>query len=356
MAYTVHDTPDVVARIEDDLSDIVETVHDADPGLRALVLTGAFARGEGAVRDGQPQNDYDLVALRRPGPTPGNYPSLRAHLEWRLGLHIDLAPVSTWRLRFVQPSIFWYETAQRGQILSGPPDLLERIPVRDPRDIQPQEGLRLLTNRAAGLLFATRTDDPDERRLQACKGLLAALDARLLSMGLFAPTQTDRWHIWDERSGQNGARNVEESEDAWFRWAYQHKVDPAAAPMRDGDEAWLAAAHAIRYAIPIALRHAGYPSLDAYTASDGLIDRAYFLPNLVRHPDWWRMAWNPTGNVRVTTLRMLLSCLGRIESNGSIDDAAGHVRDPLPCADLADLAGDPTGIEQLERLRNATLQ
>src|SRR5688500_4956094 len=54
-AYTTLDTPALVDRIRHDLAEVVAAVRGADPGLRALILTGGFARGEGTVLDGVPQ-------------------------------------------------------------------------------------------------------------------------------------------------------------------------------------------------------------------------------------------------------------------------------------------------------------
>ena len=86
MSYTSRDTPEVTARIDPDLAHVVAQVRKHDPALRALILTGGFARGEGMVRNGEPQNDYDFVAIRRMGKSRVPYPRIRADLEGRLGL------------------------------------------------------------------------------------------------------------------------------------------------------------------------------------------------------------------------------------------------------------------------------
>ncbi|HEX2065583.1 MAG TPA: nucleotidyltransferase domain-containing protein, partial [Candidatus Thermoplasmatota archaeon] len=168
MPYSRHDTPEVVRRIEADLQAVTSSLRKADPHVRALVLTGGFARGEGTVLAGEPQNDYDFVALRGVGPPRVPYEALRHRLEARLGLHVDLAPVPVWRLRWTAPSIFWYETALRGRTLWGE-ELLHKVPTRTPQAIHPGEGLRLLVNRAAGLLLCTEERDAHKVRIQAAK-------------------------------------------------------------------------------------------------------------------------------------------------------------------------------------------
>lgn len=344
MAYTVHDTPEVAARIEADLGRVLAVVRRSDPGLRSLVLTGGFARGEGAMLDGAPQNDYDFVAfrgLRRPA-VP--YAAMAAALEDELGLHIDLAPVASVRIPFLAPSIFWYETGQRGRVLWGE-DLLGRIRTRSPRDLGKGEALRLLVNRAAGLLLVTPDPDEHTQRIQASKGLLAALDAHLLAAGRFAPSQTERWQVLARLRANRGAPAAVVAEAAWFDWAFRFKVDPASAPPRGAAEAWQAARRAILAAVPVALRHAGLADLEAYERRDGPIDRAVYVRRSAKVPGARRWASHPTGRVRVATLKLLEdSADGRVRSQDARHRLAG----------VAHSTDEPLSL--LDTLRRATLQ
>ncbi len=344
MPYTIEDTPAIVDRIEADLATIAATVRDGDPHLRALVLTGAFSRGEGAVLDGQPQNDYDLVALRGVGRADPSYPEMAAELEDELGLHIDLAPVPTWRLRWVDRSIFWYETALRGQTLWGP-ELLDRIPIRSADDLAPTEGLRLLVNRAAGLLLATGQDDPHHHRIQASKALLAAADAHLLPTGNFPPSQTERWRLLRDMHDQGSAPSGLDEQMPWFAWAYSFKVDPKGAGRPAPEEAWQAARQAVLEAVPRVMAHAELPSLDAYQATDGLADHLVYAWKATQLSGATPLAANPTGKVRVATLRLLQAC-----PDGTIrpEVARRHL------GALTDIDGDP--LDALDALRQATLQ
>jgi hypothetical protein len=342
--YTLHDTPGDVARVESDLAAVVQAVRAADPALRSLVLTGGFARGEGAVLAGQPQNDYDFVAVRGRGRLREPYGDVAKRLEATLGLHIDLASVAAWRMRFVSPTIFWYETALRGRVLWGE-DLLARIPVRSPAGLDRAEGLRLLVNRAAGLLLATGSTDAGWRRIQASKALLAALDAHLLAAGAFAPSQRERWARYELLRSQSAEPAALRPLHPWLEWAFRVKVDPGAAPARDGAAAWSAARHAIHDAVPAALRHAGLPSLEAYAILDGWADRAVWWRRSAAVPGARRLATHPTGRVRVATLRLLEDAQdGRIE----LESAWRRL------ADLAERADDP--VRLLDGLRRATLQ
>ncbi|MCA1819368.1 MAG: hypothetical protein LC620_04845, partial [Halobacteriales archaeon] len=264
-----------MTQVEADLAHATATVRAADPGLRSLVLTGAFARGEGAVLHGKAQNDYDLVALRGWRPSRVPYDELRRRLTRELGLHVDLAPVAAWRLPFVAHSIFWYETARKGKVLWGR-DMLRRIPVQAAESIDRREGLRLLVNRSAGLLLATGMREPHAVRIQAAKALLAALDAQLLAAGVFPPSHRERWNALgqlrvDGRAPPNLAGDV-----GWFQWAYNYKVDPAHAEERSSDMAWRAARRAVLDAVPTALGHAGLRSLDDYAHKDGILDHLIY--------------------------------------------------------------------------------
>ncbi|MEA3137785.1 MAG: hypothetical protein QOC71_2066 [Thermoplasmata archaeon] len=348
-AYTVDDNPANLARIEGDLARVLEVVRQGDPGLRSLVLTGGFARGVGAMMGGAPQNDYDFVAfrgLRRPR-VP--YAAMAGHLEDELGLHIDLAPVAAARIPLLASSIFWYETALRGRVLWGE-DLLARIHARSPDDLDPAEGLRLLVNRAAGLLLVTarpidEAGAPHAYRIQASKGLLAALDAHLLALGHFAPSQTERWQAVQALLGTGLLPAELERGFAWSEWAFRFKVDPSNAPPRDAREAWAAARLAILAAVPAALRHAGLPDLDSYARRDRLLDRAVYWHRSAGIPQARRLAAHPTGQVRVATLRLLA---------GSAD---GHVRPEAAQACLEPVARSASEpLRLLDGLRRATLQ
>ncbi len=343
-AYTINDTPNVVERIERDLDHVIETVRNNDPHLRSLILTGGFARGEGTISDGEPQNDYDFAAIRSLGQPDTSYDEMANRLERALGLHIDLAPINAWRLRWVNPTIFWYETARRGRILWGE-NLLDSIPVQDPTDIDPTEGLRLLTNRAAGLLLATRKPNPHTYRIQAAKGLLAALDANLLALGQFPPSQTERWYAWRTLQTEGGTPPPLEPYQESLEWAIRFKLAPDDQPLQNPQSVWTIAAEAILDSIPPALDHANLPSLEAYKRQDGILDHIHYALKAPKVEEATRFTTNPTGTVRVATLRLLKdSRSGKINDN----EAYRHLRG------IATVHNEP--LQTLDALREATLQ
>ena len=267
--YTCADSEAIQARLDHDLVHVVRAVRATDPHLRSLVLTGAFARGEGAVLNGVPQDDYELVAIRSLGTPRSPYARLRPELERALGLHIDLTTVSAWRLPWAPPSIFWYETALRGRTLWGDP-LLGRLGVRDGRRIDPAEGARLLVNRAAGLLRVKDSADPHARRLQAANGLLEVLDSRLLGFGSFPPSRTERWARARQMHREKALPTDLLRLWPWLSWAFAFRLDPGNAPKVDPARAWTAAARAVLRGAPHAARHAGVPSLAPYGRLGGV--------------------------------------------------------------------------------------
>lgn len=341
--YTISDTPSRVRRVESDLGRIQEAVVEADPRLRSLVLTGGFARGEGAMVDDVPQNDYDLIAVRSVGRPRVPYPRLRSRLEAELGIHVDLAPVGGWRLPLARGSIFWYETAMRGRVLWGE-DLLSKIPVRDPSRLDAEEAIRLLCNRAAGLLLVTKQSDPHAYRIQASKGLLSAMDVRLLARGLFAPSQVERRRQYLERM-RNGSDGPMGAWEPWLDWGFSFKVCPESSLHKDPNEAWRAAARAVLSSVPLALEHAGISSLEELAKRDRWADTIVYTARSGRVPGARRLRRHPSAEVRVATLRLLEASL-----DGKVPwSEASRLLSPL-----ASVNGDPLGT--LEGLRRATLQ
>lgn len=344
MPFTALDTPALVERIRHDLAEVVAAVRDADPALRSLVLTGGFARGEGTVLDGVPQNDYDFVAVRGLGRPREPYPAIADRLGRLLGLHVDLAAVPAWRLRRAPASIFWYETALRGRVLWGE-DLLHRIPIRNPADLDPGEGLRLLGNRAAGLLLATEVEDGYAVRLQAAKALLAALDVHLLAAGEFAPSQAERWRRFQALLAAKQAPPALLMSAPLVAWAFRFKTDPAAAGQRDPEDAWRGARRVLLQAVPAALRQAGLEALGPHGRADSLLERLTYLARAGSVPGARRVLLHPSGRVRVATLRLLEATPdGRVRAAAAEECFRG----------IAPAGADP--LATLRALRTATRQ
>lgn len=239
-AFTEKDEPKAREVIERDLALVCETVAKKDPKLRALVLTGGFSRGEGTVRDGRPVNDYDLVAVRGAPGGDAQYRALAHQLSQEVGIEVDVLPVASARLPFVGRKLFWLDAKLGARVIWGDADALRRLPDLRPERIPRMEAARLLGNRAAGLLLALPTSDdpqpPEQCDLQATKAALAAMDATLLSRGLYAPRMRERLRLLDAHPDR-----------ATFARAVEWKLSAAAPPL--GAPWWRATRDALLRAV-----------------------------------------------------------------------------------------------------------
>lgn len=280
-AFTERDTPQTRARVEADLVSIVDGAFANDDHLVAVVLTGGFSRGEGTVREGEPVNDYDLVAVRsRPGGAE-LYADISHALTQRVGIEVDLMPVWRRRLPFVGRKLFWLDLALGGKVISGPADVLDRVRRFPPDRVSRHEVARLLGNRAAGLLRAVpgagEPIDEREKLLQATKAILAAMDARLLHEGRYAAGLRDRLALAGGMADHDA-----------FTTAVEWKL--SGAEKDPGDDWWERARDVLLRAVD---------DTAAASARDGLVEHVFHLLRSRR----WRSS--PSRALRVATWDVL---------------------------------------------------
>lgn len=305
------------ARIRRDLEAITEIARE-DPHLDALLLTGGFSRGEGTVRAGRPVNDYDLVAVRRRPGASAVAPRVEA-LGEGMGLHVDYLEVWRPRLAFVGPKLFWFDLRHGGRVLHGDPRVLESVPAFRAHDLPAEEGLRLLANRAAGLLLAaggpsTLVD------VQAAKALLAAADARLVAVGLYAPTTTGRLERFRDLAG----RDAEAAEAlAWVERAAAFKLDPDADPL-PAVEAWDAARLHLLAALPSVACASRAGSLERWLERGTAAEAAWYA-RASRGRGLRRLVRRPTARARRLAIGLLRD-IDRVDPGVRRDLAAFGVR------------------------------
>lgn len=201
--YTLCGEPEAEARIGRDLSAIAASVKAGlGSQLRALLLVGGYARGEGSVvtRNGAagPFNDYDLVAVvrGRASPLRALLGELGRALAPRLGVHVDVLPFSEGALPHVPATLFWLDVALGGLlVVSGPAAIADRLPHISPRRVPLEECGRLLSNRATGLALSN-LEPPlgNEERMakHGHKAVLACGDARLLASDRYRPSHAEK--------------------------------------------------------------------------------------------------------------------------------------------------------------------
>ncbi len=203
-------------RVRADFDRTVEAVRelgDAE-GLRAVLLLGGYARGEGVVIEDASGvvrgfNDYDFLLVFDSLPRDtAPYRELSKRLALEFGIDfVDFGYVTPEIMATAPPTLFWYELGEVVRTLWERPGSGVVVP-RFPVDaLDPAEGSRLLFNRGMGLLWAgyrlwpglpgdgDGAGDDDAIRfsvIAAHKSILAVGDALLLGRGTYHPSQAER--------------------------------------------------------------------------------------------------------------------------------------------------------------------
>jgi len=194
-------------------------------GLRALILTGSLARGEGSLQaEGEKEQaagDAEFILILRDGvaePARPEFAVLIAEMErecaeagivCKIGLTIGDANL----LRKMRPHIFAYETKCRGRVVLGEKTILDLIPEFTASDIPLEDAWRLLSNRMIELLEAFAEEGFSPRELvgaaiqyRANKLQLDMATSLLLFLGRYAPSYTERCEILERVAKENNAR------------------------------------------------------------------------------------------------------------------------------------------------------
>lgn len=218
--------PAAEAHIERDLHEIREAVEATlRDRLRALLLVGGYARGEGSVIGGPggagAYNDYDLVAVVRGSGFRRSMLSGLAHtLTGKLGVEVELSALHERSLERLPRTLFWLDVSLGGfEILAGDKGIQGALRGLRPRDIPLEECGRLLANRAVGLALSNlESVDCDHRKARhAHKAVLACGDSLLLAADWYRPTLAGRLEV---------VRSLSEAPavGSWFTAAYAEAV------------------------------------------------------------------------------------------------------------------------------------
>src|SRR6267154_1665110 len=127
--------------------------------LRAVILTGSLARGEGSIveRGGlwNFASDAEFIVILNDSfvaPSALEISGLVQRIETglaerRIQCHIGLNCAYDKFLMQMEPHIFAYETKVNGRVVLGEPDILSKIPQFYPSEIPREDAWRLLSNR-----------------------------------------------------------------------------------------------------------------------------------------------------------------------------------------------------------------
>ncbi len=185
----------------------------------AVVLTGGFGRGEGALLrapegTGTPFGDVDLLLIGN-GPRPGQrvLDDLKSRLASTLSADfVDLGYIRASAFRRAEPTVFLYELRNGSMVLWGSPGALERVPSFRAQDIPLSEATRFFLNRGTGLLsvFLMMMQDADGALVRKCaatawsKTVLAAGDSFLVRRKLYHWSYAERLRRLEEALGSCG--------------------------------------------------------------------------------------------------------------------------------------------------------
>ncbi|MEM1177961.1 MAG: hypothetical protein AAGM22_06440 [Acidobacteriota bacterium] len=214
--------------------------------LRALVLVGGYGCGEGGVEhvagDERPYNDLDLLPVLRSRRrrVPQKADACRLGWQRQLGIHVDFSrPLTVRQIAQWPHLLLWHDVVAGHRVLWGETDIVARTAPRYLFEAPPRvEATRLLLNRGAGLLEATRRhllelpaerDDPDFIRRNAFKADLAMMDAALLVHRCYRPRVLDRPDRLRELAACNAGVAALDLLP-WVRQSVRFKLLPSSVP------------------------------------------------------------------------------------------------------------------------------
>lgn len=217
------------------------------PPLRAIVLTGAPARGEGtAISVGRAiwtLSDIDLIAVFDTGrEVVASRPVLvglgrEVTQQLRsdgLASHVDFAPHTSASLRSLPASMFAMEFARFAKVILGDASVLDGVLQVDNGELPASDALALLTNRVVGQLVLQRDlsgTDPLLRAFAAYHSGKVACDvlaAYLCYARMYSPTYEERLKACEEQvlSRLGLDENMRQNAKRWTMF----KLDPDATP------------------------------------------------------------------------------------------------------------------------------
>ncbi len=193
--YTKYNNYLINKKVIKDLDIIVKTIlqYREKLGLVSIILGGGFGRGEGSViveKNGEikPLNDYDIFLIVDNNIVKYyiNYmfvnKILIKELISKIDIpHIDILLVRYSEIRNLPPRILYYELKYGSRVIYGK-DVLKEMPEYKPTDIPPWEGLVLLFNRIASLIYGCPLASNDAKFIieQCVKGILGSCEALLV--------------------------------------------------------------------------------------------------------------------------------------------------------------------------------
>lgn len=179
----------------------VDSIRNAIPSTKSIYLAGGFGRGEGTVEkignQWRPLNDYDIwvVADHFTEHEIKRLHYLKSDLAKKFHIdYVDLAYITRNQLREVSPTIEHYELLECAMLLWGA-EARSEAPKYGQQDIVKYEFVRLICNRAAGMLTALlpeRTGCATYIANQKMKAYIAVGDCMVYLRGAYCGLYSER--------------------------------------------------------------------------------------------------------------------------------------------------------------------
>lgn len=226
MRFTGYADSWINEKVRDELEVVCEEILRNLNGVKSIVLTGGFARGEGSVEvsdnEVMPLNDFDIYIISE-GPLPERQivkASIDATRRLRRKAYsfyessktlldtfcVDLRFMELGKLRHLPPLIRYYEMKHSGLVLYGE-NILDQIPNYSVYDIPLSEEARYLLNRMSHLIeyfsphYLLRPLNSVEKKsvIFACsKAFLECCAALLLMSRRYEPTYVGRMQTFSK--------------------------------------------------------------------------------------------------------------------------------------------------------------
>ncbi len=215
--------PEADELVQEYLDLIVEEIRKSVRGLKAIILSGGFGRGEGAVEliNEKPKliNDFDFYLITKKqlsdhflemlgkkcskliGKGGLEYPeNCNRKFDFNTFFNVDLRCITSRKLKYLSPLVRYFEMKNSTTLLWGE-DVRKLIPDMKPSDLPFSEGLRLLSNRMMNMFLSMKPEYLEKKpshdeigiaNYYICKVYLACCEALLLYSGEFRATYNER--------------------------------------------------------------------------------------------------------------------------------------------------------------------
>ena len=167
MSYTLYGSQEIESLIDGQMKLIAERIAPlaSENRILSVILGGGYGRGEGGVsldelgNEGL-HNDYDFfvitdnISFLKKRHLKNLLEEVSRDFTASIGIDVDFSPPKNYReLVQMDFNMMWQELKHGHKVILGDEDILDVLPDYDIRSMPAVEGVRLMMNRGAGLMF-----------------------------------------------------------------------------------------------------------------------------------------------------------------------------------------------------------